>query len=109
MQKKCTALEKEMIKQEAVGAKPFYCLGDIVTNSYGGKGVIVKAEVIDFDKRPHYAVTWITNFQNGVGWDDTSQWKYAWWEAHEWADVELGPVHKMQEEANENYDAQRIL
>jgi ATP-dependent Clp protease ATP-binding subunit ClpX len=32
-----------------------------------------------------------------VGWADTRQWIYAWWEAHEWADVELGLVHKMQD------------
>jgi hypothetical protein len=108
-----------MIKKEAVGARPFYRPGDVVTNSYGGKGVIVEAKVIvDGQKydwtekvpsfahgwRPNYAVTWITNYQNGVGWDDTSQWKYAWWEAHEWADVELGVAHKIQGGGNENHD-----
>jgi hypothetical protein len=94
-----------MIKKEAVGAKPFYCVGDMVTNSYGGKGVIVKAETNTLTERPQYAVKWITNFQNGVGWSDTRQWIYAWWEAHEWADVELGLVHKMQEGVNESHDA----
>jgi hypothetical protein len=94
-----------MIKKEAVGAKPFYCVGDMVTNSYGGKGVIVKAETVALNERPQYAVKWITNFQNGVGWADTRQWIYAWWEAHEWADVELGLVHKMQEGVNESHDA----
>ena len=108
-----------MIKQEAVGAKPFYRPGDVVTNSYGGKGVIVKAEVIvhgrDYDwndevppndekwHRPKYAIEWITISVDAI--EDINQWKNAWWEAHEWADVELGPVHKMQEGGNENNDA----
>jgi hypothetical protein len=108
-----------MIKQEAVGAKPFYRPGDIVTDIYGDKGVIVKAEVIlnggkydwrdevpppplEHGWRPKYAIDWFANSQGGA---DYKQNKHAWWEAHEWADVELGLVHKMQEGVNENHDA----
>jgi len=99
-----------MIKQEAVGAKPFYRPGDIVTNIHGDKGVIVKAEVIlnggNYDwrddlpsndetwHRPKYAIQWFANSQGEADWTEN---KCAWWEAHEWADVELGLVHKMQE------------
>jgi hypothetical protein len=107
-----------MIKEEAVGAKPFYRPGDIVTNTYGDKGVIVKAEVIvegrnyDWkDKvptsvgngwRPKYAIEWFVNSQGGADYKEN---KYAWWEAHEWADVELGLVHSKQEKRNESHDA----
>ena len=110
-----------MIAKEARGAKPFYRPGDVITNIYGRKGVIVKAEVVvdgmvyewnciseapskSGGSRPMYAIQWITN-----AWDgdedkdgvDYSQWKNAWWEAHEWADVELGLVHSKQEKRNE--------
>jgi hypothetical protein len=107
-----------MIKKEAVGAKPFYRPGDVVTSIHGDKGVIVKAEVIlnggDYDWRdelppndetwhqPKYAIEWFLDPRGGV---DCTEYKYAWWGAHEWADVELGLVHKMQEGVNENHDA----
>jgi hypothetical protein len=107
-----------MIKKEAVGAKPFYRPGDIVTNVYGDKGVIVKAEVIthegkydwrdevplphiDNGWRPKYAIEWFVNSQGGADYKEN---KYAWWEAHEWADVELGLTHSKQEKRNENHD-----
>jgi len=106
-----------MIKEEAVGAKPFYRPGDVVTNIYGDKGVIVKAEVVihgsNYDwrdevptlvgrgGRPKYSVQWFTN----SGGKDYLQYKCAWWEAHEWADVELGLVHSKQEKRNESHDA----
>ena len=108
-----------MIKEEAVGAKPFYRPGDIVTDIYGDKGVIIKAEVIihgcnydwrdevpppplEHGWRPKYAIDWFANSQGGA---DYKQNKYAWWEAHEWADVELGLVHSKQEKHNESHDA----
>jgi hypothetical protein len=107
-----------MIKEEAVGAKPFYRPGDIVTNTYGDKGVIVKAEIVihgsDYDWRdevppndetwhkPKYAIEWFVNSQGGA---DYKEYKYAWWEAHEWADVELGLVHSKQGKHNESHDA----
>lgn len=106
-----------MIKEEAVGAKPFYRPGDVVTNIYGDKGVIVKAEIVIHGRnydwrdevptlvgrggRPKYSVQWFTD----SGGKDYEQYKCAWWEAHEWADVELGLVHSKQEKRNENYDA----
>ena len=109
-----------MIKEEAVGAKPFYRPGDVVTNICGGKGVIVEAEVViegrnygwndevplSFEDawRPLYAIEWFTEPQGEVDWDEMEQWKYAWWEAHEWADVELGLTHSKQEKRNENHD-----
>ena len=97
-----------MIAEEAEGARPFYRPGDVVTNIYGDKGVIVKAEVIvegmSFGWReeptsgrgtkPHYAVEWFANSQGGANCKES---KYAWWGAHEWADVELGLVHSKQE------------
>lgn len=102
-----------MIKEEDVGAKPFYRPGDVVTNIYGDKGVIVKAEIVihgmNYDWRdevpalvgsewrPKYSVQWFTN----SGGKDYKQYKCAWWEAHEWADVELGLVHSKQEKRNE--------
>ena len=96
-----------MIAKEEVGTKPFYRPGDVITNSYGDKGVIVKAEVIidgwgyewnskretptDGGRaRPHYAIEWITRPKN---FSDINQLKNAWWEAHEWSDVELGLLH----------------
>ena len=110
-----------MIKEEAVGAKPFYRPGDVITNIYGCKGVIVEAEVVvdgmvyewnncetppssEHGYRPQYAIEWFTEPQGEVDWDEMEQWKYAWWEAHEWADVELGLTHSKQEKRNENHD-----
>ena len=100
-----------MIKQEAKGARPFYRPGDVITNSYGGKGVIVEARVtVDgmgyrwnergkiprgvHAHRPKYEVAWITE-DRVEGWD-SDQWKCAWWEAHEWSDVQLGLLHDKQ-------------
>jgi hypothetical protein len=98
-----------MIKEEAVGARPFYRPGDIVTSKYGDKGVIVKAEVIvhgmeygwrhevppndETWHRPKYAIEWFADSKGGT---DCTECIYAWWDAHEWADVELGLVHKIQ-------------
>ena len=100
-----------MIAKEAVGAKPFYRPGDVVTNRYGDKGVIVEAHVIVNGQKfewnddgkipafehgwlPTYAITWFANSQGGANCKES---KYAWWYAHEWADVELGLVHSKQE------------
>jgi hypothetical protein len=99
-----------MIKKETIGAKPFYLPGDIVTSIHGDKGVIVEAHVIvngmefewngdeeipafEHGSRPAYAITWFANSQGGT---DCTENKCAWWESHEWADVELGLVHKIQ-------------
>ena len=111
-----------MIAKEARGAKPFYRPGDVVTNIYGCKGVIVEAEVVvdgmvyewnncetppssEHGYRPQYAIEWFTEPPDidldGVDLGGTDQWKNAWWEAHEWADVELGLVHSKQEKRNE--------
>ena len=102
-----------MIEKEAKGARPFYRPGDVITNSYGGKGVIVDAiSIVDgmgykwnesrepsaivHAHRPGYAVDWITE-DRVEGWD-SKQWKNAWWEAHEWSDVQLGLLHDKQVE-----------
>ena len=99
-----------MIAKEAVATKPFYRPGDIVTSTYGDKGVIVEAHVIVNGEKfewndnkkipafehgwtPVYAITWFANSQGGT---DCEESRYAWWEAHEWADVELGLVHSKQ-------------
>ena len=104
-----------MIEKEEIGTKPFYRPGDVITNGYGGKGVIIAAKVTvngqrydwnclreelpkGYWLRPDYEVDWITKHRNKINKWDQTQWKNAWWEAHEWQDVQLGLLHDKQVE-----------